>query len=63
MCVHVVDLEVNEMLIDHLLNAAVYFIACLILLLIGIFSFRLFNPTYKVKDELVEKDNFSFAIV
>lgn len=63
MSVHVVDLEVNEMLIDHLLNAAVYFIACLVLLLIGIYSFRLFNPKYKVKDELVEKDNFSFAIV
>ncbi len=63
MSVHVVDLEGNDMLIDHLLNAAVYFAACLVLLLIAIFSFRLFNYKYKVKDELIEKDNFSFAIV
>lgn len=51
------------MFIEHLLTAAVYFVASLLLLLIGIFSFRLFNPKYNVKDELVEKDNFSFAIV
>ena len=60
---HAVDLEANNMLLDRLLTAAVYFVVSLVLLLIGIYSFRLFNPKYNVKDELVEKDNFSFAIV
>ncbi|GAB1348922.1 DUF350 domain-containing protein [Ignavibacteriales bacterium] len=51
------------MLIDHLLTAGVYFLAGMVLLLLGIFSFRIFNPKYNIKDELVEKDNFAFAIV
>lgn len=60
---HAVDREVNEMILDHLLTAAVYFAAGVILMLLGIFAFRLFNPKYNVKDELVEKDNLAFAIV
>lgn len=60
---HAADLEVNKMLLDRLVTMVIYFGASLILLLIGMVAFRVFNFKANVKDELVEKDNFAFAIV
>jgi uncharacterized membrane protein YjfL (UPF0719 family) len=63
MSVHAADLEENKMLIDHILTAGVYFVFSILLLLVGILAFRIFNIKIDIKDELVEKDNFAFAIV
>ncbi|HHP7243002.1 MAG TPA: DUF350 domain-containing protein [Cyclobacteriaceae bacterium] len=48
--------------LDGLLTTLVYIVCSFILFLIGKFVYQLFNPKIKVAHQLVEEDNFAFAI-
>jgi uncharacterized membrane protein YjfL (UPF0719 family) len=50
------------MTLDSALTSLVYLAACFILFLLGKWAYQLFHPKVKVQHELVEKDNFAFAI-
>lgn len=50
------------MTLDAALTALVYLAACFILFLLGKWAYQLFHRRVKVQHELVEKDNFAFAI-
>ncbi len=50
------------MTLDTALTSLVYLASCFILFLIGKFIYQLFNRKIDVKAELVEKDNFAFAL-
>lgn len=63
MSVPAADPEENKMILDRLVTMLIYFGASLILLLLGMVAFRIFNFKANLKDELVEKDNFAFAVV
>ncbi|PKQ66369.1 DUF350 domain-containing protein [Labilibaculum manganireducens] len=43
-------------------DAVVYIMAAFVIFLIGKFIYQLLHPSFKVKEELVKKDNFAFAI-
>ncbi|MTI32315.1 DUF350 domain-containing protein [Xanthovirga aplysinae] len=49
-------------IIDNSLSSIIYLISCFILLLFGKWIYQLFNKNIKVQEELVEKDNFAFAV-
>lgn len=50
------------MTLDSALTALVYLAACFILFLLGKWAYQLFHRKVNVQHELVEKDNFAFAI-
>ena len=50
------------MTLDAALTALVYLAACFVLFLLGKWAYQLFHRRVKVHHELVEKDNFAFAI-
>lgn len=50
------------MTLDAALTALVYLAACFILFLLGKWAYQLFHRKVNVQHELVEKDNFAFAI-
>jgi uncharacterized membrane protein YjfL (UPF0719 family) len=50
------------LLLDNILSAIVYLASAFLLFYIGKLVYQLFNRKIDMKDELVEKDNFSFAI-
>ena len=50
------------MTLDAALTALIYLAECFILFLIGKFAYNLFQQKIKVGKELVEKDNFAFAV-
>lgn len=50
------------MTLDQFLTSLVYLAAVLVLFVIGKFVFDLLHPRFKLKDELVEKDNLAMAI-
>ncbi|MFP4092415.1 MAG: DUF350 domain-containing protein, partial [Cyclobacteriaceae bacterium] len=50
------------MTLDAALTALVYLAECFILFLIGKFAYKLFQQKIKVGKELVENDNFAFAV-
>ncbi|NOU61099.1 DUF350 domain-containing protein [Marinifilum caeruleilacunae] len=43
-------------------DAVVYIAVAFIIFLIGKFVYQLLHPSFKVKEELVKKDNFAFAV-
>ncbi len=47
---------------DEVLAALVYLACCFVIFLIGKFVYQLFHKNFNVQDELVEKDNFAFAL-
>ncbi len=51
----------NEYIV-YLINTFAYLANAFVLFLIGKISYQLFHPKIQVKNELVEKDNFAFAI-
>lgn len=48
--------------LDAALTALIYLAECFLLFLIGKFVYKLFQSKIKVGEELVEKDNFAFAV-
>ncbi len=50
------------MTLDAALTALIYLAECFILFLIGKFAYKLFQQKIKVAQELVERDNFAFAV-
>ncbi|MEA3444205.1 MAG: DUF350 domain-containing protein [Bacteroidota bacterium] len=50
------------LIIDNILSAITYLAAAFLLFYIGKLVYQLFNRQINMKDELVEKDNFAFAI-
>jgi uncharacterized membrane protein YjfL (UPF0719 family) len=50
------------MTLDSALTSLVYLAACFILFLLGKWAYQLFHRKVNVQHELVEKDNFAFAI-
>lgn len=50
------------MTLDAALTALVYLAECFVLFLIGKFAYKLFQQKIKVGQELVERDNFAFAV-
>lgn len=48
--------------LDAALTALIYLTECFLLFLIGKFVYKLFQSKINVKNELVEKDNFAFAV-
>ncbi|WPP50570.1 DUF350 domain-containing protein [Catalinimonas niigatensis] len=48
--------------LDAALTALIYLAECFLLFLIGKFAYKLFQQKIKVGYELVEKDNFAFAV-
>lgn len=51
-----------ENILDLVLTTLTYLAAAFVLFIIGKIVYRLFHPKIKVKEELVEKDNFAFAL-
>ena len=49
-------------IVDTGVSTLMYCVAALILLAVGMLVFKLLNRKTNVNDELVEKDNFAFAI-
>ncbi|MEQ9443918.1 MAG: DUF350 domain-containing protein [Cyclobacteriaceae bacterium] len=49
-------------ILDNILTAISYLALCFILFLIGKWIYRLFHRKIQVQQELVEKDNFAFAV-
>jgi len=49
-------------ILDTILTAITYLALCFILFLLGKWIYRLFQRKIKVQQELVEKDNFAFAV-
>ena len=49
-------------LLDSVLSTLIYLASCFILFFIGKMAYQLFHRNINVKDELVEKDNFAFAV-
>ncbi len=47
---------------DYIIASLSYLISGMILLFVGKIAFQLFHPGYKSDDQMVEKDNFAFAI-
>jgi len=47
---------------DDILAALVYLVSCFVIFLIGKYVYQIFHKSINVKDELVEKDNFAFAV-
>ncbi len=47
---------------DEIIAALIYLTSCFVIFLIGKFAYHLFHRDINVKDELVEKDNFAFAV-
>ncbi|MBI9069995.1 MAG: DUF350 domain-containing protein [Melioribacteraceae bacterium] len=47
---------------DDILTSLVYLASCFIIFMIGKFVYQLFHKDIDVKNELVEKDNFAFAV-
>ncbi|RUT78061.1 DUF350 domain-containing protein [Ancylomarina longa] len=43
-------------------DAVVYLMVAFVIFLIGKFVYQLLHPSFKVRDELVKKDNFAFAL-
>ncbi|CAM2006605.1 DUF350 domain-containing protein [Acanthopleuribacter pedis] len=50
------------MTLDQFLTSLVYLGSVLVLFVIGKFVFDLLHPRFKLKEELVEKDNFAMAV-
>lgn len=50
------------MTLDSILSTFVYLLACFVLFVLGKFVYGLFHKNIDIQDELVEKDNFAFAI-
>ena len=50
------------MTLDQIVSAIVYLIAVFIIFFIGKFAFDITNPKFKLKEELVERDNFSLSL-
>jgi len=50
------------MTFDSVLSSVVYLISCFILFYLGKWVYGLFHKSIHVADELVEKDNFAFAV-
>jgi len=50
------------MTLDAALTAIIYLAVCFVLFIIGKFAYKLFQRKIKVGKELVEKDNFAFAV-
>ena len=50
------------LILDNILSAGIYLAAAFLLFYIGKLVYQLFNKQINMKDELVEKDNFAFAI-
>jgi len=50
------------LILDKFLFALIYFASCFILFLIGKFAYQLVHKYVHIKYELVEKDNFAFAV-
>lgn len=50
------------MTLDQFLTSLVYLASVLVLFVIGKFVFDMLHPRFKLKDELVEKDNLAMAI-
>jgi len=48
--------------LDTALATVVYLASCFVLFLVGKFVYQLFQRKINIKDELVEKDNFAFAL-
>ena len=48
--------------LDTALSAIIYLAACFLLFLVGKFMYGVFHRQVQVKHELVEKDNFAFAV-
>ena len=48
--------------LDTALSAVIYLAACFLLFLVGKFVYGAFHRQVQVKHELVEKDNFAFAV-
>ncbi len=55
------ELLQNEYVV-YLINTFAYLANAFVLFLIGKIAYQLFHPKIQVKNELVEKDNFAFAI-
>ena len=49
-------------ILDNILTAISYLALCFILFLVGKWIYRLFQRRIQVQHELVEKDNFAFAV-
>lgn len=50
------------LILDNILSAITYLAAAFLLFYVGKLVYQLFNRQINIKDELVEKDNFAFAI-
>ncbi|MCF8372489.1 MAG: DUF350 domain-containing protein [Bacteroidales bacterium] len=50
------------LILDNILSAITYLAAAFLLFYVGKLVYQLFNRKINMKDELVEKDNFAFAI-
>lgn len=55
------DITINTLL-ENIIEQIIYLGATFIMFLIGKFVYQLFHPKLNIKSELVEKDNFAFAI-
>ncbi len=51
-----------NLILDNILSAITYLASAFLLFYVGKLVYQLFNRKINMKDELVEKDNFSFAI-
>ena len=51
-----------NLILDNILSAITYLVSAFLLFYVGKLVYQLFNRKINMKDELVEKDNFSFAI-
>ena len=49
-------------ILDGALSTLVYLVACFILFIVGKIVYQMFNRDIKVAHELVENDNFAFAV-
>jgi uncharacterized membrane protein YjfL (UPF0719 family) len=49
-------------IIDNSLSTLVYLLSCFLLFLLGKWVYKFFHRRFNVQDELVEKDNFAFAL-